>query len=91
LLYQNEVMNVPQNGTTTPGILYTQGNEINLNVGNFALESVRIFDLAGRLIHEQSLENVSEISMSLPVVAKQALLVQYQIKDLGTFTKKIIF
>jgi hypothetical protein len=91
LLYQNEVMNVPQNGTTTPGILYTQGNEINLHVGSFELEGVRIFDLAGRLIYEQLLQNVSEISMTLPGVAKQALLAQYQIKDLGTFTKKIIF
>jgi hypothetical protein len=91
LIYQNEVMSVPQNGTTTPGILYTQGNEINLHVGSFELEGVRIFDLAGRLIYEQSLQNVSEISMTLPGVAKQALLAQYQIKDLGTFTKKIIF
>jgi len=91
IVFQNEVLNIQQPIKNEIGVVYVQGNQIIVNVGNHELMNFKVYDLTGRVIFEQLLNNTSQSMITLFGVPKQVLLVQYEVKGFGIVTKKLIF
>ncbi len=91
IVFQNEVLNIQQPIKNEIGVVYVQGNQIIVNVGNHELMNFKVFDLTRRVIFEQHLNNISESMITLFGVPKQVLLVQYEVKGFGIVTKKLLF
>ncbi len=84
-------------GTTTPVlnenqvVIYkTPSNEISINTGNFVMDSVVIYDLAGRLLFEQKDINNSQALIKVGL-ATEVLLVKIKTQDGKSVTKKVLF
>ena len=70
-------------------IVYNQNNEVNINSGNVVMDSVKIFDIRGRLLVSKSNINASESSLKVGKT-NQVLIVQITSIDGVKITKKVI-
>jgi trimeric autotransporter adhesin len=70
-------------------IIYAQGNDFVVNSGNIIMESIKVFDIRGRLLQERKGINASQININ-GGIANEMLLVQITSEDGVTVTKKAI-
>lgn len=71
-------------------IYKTQSNEISINTGNFVMDNVMIYDLAGRLLFQQKDINDSQTVIKVGF-ATEVLLVKIKTQDGKSVTKKVLF
>ena len=70
-------------------IIYTQNNDFVVNTGTIVMDSIKVFDIQGRLLQEKKGINASQTSMGSGL-ANQVLLVQIISEDGVMVTKKVI-
>lgn len=68
----------------------TPSNEISINTGNFVMDHVMIYDLAGRLLFQQKDINNSQALIKVGF-ATEVLLVKIKTQDGKSVTKKVLF
>lgn len=71
-------------------IYKTPANEISINTGNFVMDNVMIYDLAGRLLFQQKDINNSQALIKVGF-ATEVLLVKIKTQDGKSVTKKVLF
>jgi len=71
-------------------IYKTPSNEISINTGNFVMDHVMIYDLAGRLLFQQKDINDSQTIIKVGF-ATEVLLVKIKTQDGKSVTKKVLF
>ena len=71
-------------------IYKTPSNEISINTGNFVMDDVMIYDLAGRLLFQQKDINDSQTLIKVGL-ATEVLLVKIKTQDGKMVTKKVLF
>jgi acetyltransferase-like isoleucine patch superfamily enzyme len=71
-------------------IYKTPANEISINTGNFVMDHVMIYDLAGRLLFQQKDINDSQTTIKVGL-ATEVLLVKIKTQDGKSVTKKVLF
>ncbi|GAA4037212.1 hypothetical protein GCM10022386_23750 [Flavobacterium cheonhonense] len=71
-------------------IYKTPSNEISINTGNFVMDHVMIYDLAGRLLFQQKDINNSQALIKVGF-ATEVLLVKIKTQDGKSVTKKVLF
>lgn len=71
-------------------IYKTPSNEISINTGNFVMDHVMIYDLAGRLLFQQKDINDSQTVIKVGF-ATEVLLVKIKTQDGKSVTKKVLF
>jgi|LakWasMe91_HOW11_FD_contig_91_16534_length_3922_multi_3_in_0_out_0_1 hypothetical protein len=71
-------------------IYKTPSNEISINTGNFVMDNVMIYDLAGRLLFQQKDINNSQALIKVGF-ATEVLLVKIKTQDGKSVTKKVLF
>lgn len=71
-------------------IYKTPSNEISINTGNFVMDNVMIYDLAGRLLFQQKDINASQTVIKVGL-ATEVLLVKIKTQDGKSVTKKVLF
>jgi hypothetical protein len=71
-------------------IYKTPSNEISINTGNFVMDNVMIYDLAGRLLFQQKDINDSQTVIKVGF-ATEVLLVKIKTQDGKSVTKKVLF
>lgn len=89
IVYQETLsVNLPvfENGV----LVYSKENTIHINSGIQNMETIRIFDIRGSLIAEQSNVNATSTSVSLAHIQNQVLIVQVIGENGQTATKKIV-
>lgn len=70
-------------------VVYKNNNTVIVNSGNVAMESVKVFDLTGRLLLDK--KNINNTTTALSVDAKnQVILVQVKDINGNTVSKKVI-
>jgi acetyltransferase-like isoleucine patch superfamily enzyme len=71
-------------------IYKTPTNEISINTGNFVMDNVMIYDLAGRLLFQQKDINDSQTVIKVGF-ATEVLLVKIKTQDGKSVSKKVLF
>lgn len=71
-------------------IYKTPSNEISINTGNFVMDNVMIYDLAGRLLFQQKDINDSQTVIKVGL-STEVLLVKIKTQDGKSVTKKVLF
>lgn len=71
-------------------IYKTPTNEISINTGNFVMDNVMIYDLAGRLLFQQKDINDSQTLIKVGF-ATEVLLVKIKTQDGKSVSKKVLF
>ncbi|WP_295336661.1 T9SS sorting signal type C domain-containing protein [Flavobacterium sp.] len=71
-------------------IYKTPSNQISINTGNFVMDHVMIYDLAGRLLFQQKDINNSQALIKVGF-ATEVLLVKIKTQDGKSVTKKVLF
>lgn len=71
-------------------IYKTPSNEISINTGNFVMDNVMIYDLAGRLLFQQKDINDSQTVIKVGF-ATEVLLVKIKTQDGKSVSKKVLF
>ncbi|WP_264557966.1 T9SS sorting signal type C domain-containing protein [Flavobacterium sp. N1718] len=91
------VFNTTTLGTDQPVLtdnavtVYKNGTSLEVNSGTVAMQSVKIFDIRGRLVASRESINATATSFANLSATQQVLLVQIVSKDGATVTKKVIF
>jgi hypothetical protein len=89
LVYQNALSVENPVFTSNDVVVYTANNELNINSGTVTMTSVKVFDVRGRLITEQSNVNASQTKLNVGTT-NQVLLVQIISNEGIKVTKKVI-
>ncbi len=98
-VYHNRFQVVYQNsplGTETPVldsnqlVLYKEQGIFKINSGTVTMDSVRVFDIRGRMIYEKQNINTSETALSGLSAAQEVLLVQITAADGRIVMKKAV-
>ncbi len=71
--------------------VYKNGTSLEINSGTVDMQSVKIFDIRGRLVASRESINATSTSFANLSATQQVLLVQIVSKDGVTVTKKVIF
>lgn len=71
-------------------VVYKNGTSLEVNAGAVKMQSVKIYDIRGRLVAERDAVNATTASFSM-TAAQQVLLVQVTSEDGKIVTKKVIF
>ncbi|MGK4567531.1 T9SS sorting signal type C domain-containing protein [Flavobacterium sp. 3HN19-14] len=71
-------------------VIYKQNNALNINAGATVMQSVKIFDISGRMIYNNNDVNSASTVVNLNV-AQQVLVVQITAADNKTVSKKVVF
>ncbi|HLN95541.1 MAG TPA: T9SS sorting signal type C domain-containing protein, partial [Flavobacterium sp.] len=91
------VFNTTTLGTDQPVLtdnavtVYKNGTSLEVNAGTVDMQSVKIFDIRGRLVASRESINATSTSFANLSATQQVLLVQIVSKDGTTVTKKVIF
>ncbi|MDI1255662.1 MAG: GEVED domain-containing protein [Flavobacterium sp.] len=72
-------------------IVFKTDNILNINSGNIMMSGVKVFDIRGRLIFEQTGINGNTAVLKNLMVGREVLLVQISSDDNRTVTKKVIY
>ncbi|MCR5863665.1 hypothetical protein LRS05_16900 [Flavobacterium sp. J372] len=71
-------------------IVFKDGNSLNIDTGNLAINDVKVYDLNGRLLLQSSNIGGSRTAIDGIIADRQVLLVQIGTVS-GTINKKIVF
>jgi hypothetical protein len=71
-------------------IVYKQGNAISINTGSAMMNSVKVFDVRGRLLYSQGGINATETVINNLHVQQEVLIVEIDTEK-GMVSKRIIF
>ena len=71
-------------------VVYNNESGININAGQTVIESVKVFDVRGRLLVSKSKVNASSIVIENVSNTKQVLIVQITSSDNVTVSKKVV-
>ena len=92
LRFTNEILSLNPNVNTKNSILcYANDSSIIIKSNDIQMQSILIFDSAGRLLFEKNKMNLSEIIISDVIKNNQLLLVQVKTENGIKSTQKIIF
>lgn len=73
-------------------IVYKNDDKVlNINAGNVIMQNVKIYDVRGRLIHEQSNINATATALHNLKAEQQVLLVKITSDDNKVVTKKVVY
>jgi hypothetical protein len=73
-------------------IIYKNDNKVlSINAGKVVMKSVKIYDVRGRLIYEQSNINTTDIALNNLKAEQEVLLIKITSDDNKTVTKKVVF
>jgi len=89
IIYQNSLEVNHSVFNSNQVIIYNQDNMTHINSGNIIMNSLKIFDVQGRLLYTKSGINDTKISLKLGF-ENQMLLFQITSKDGEIITKKVI-
>ncbi|MGK4567535.1 T9SS sorting signal type C domain-containing protein [Flavobacterium sp. 3HN19-14] len=91
VIYQNSTLGVDQPSLDASNIvIFKQNNALNINSGASVMQSVKVFDIRGRMVYENKIVNASTAVVNLNV-AQQVLVVQITSDDNKTVSKKFVF
>lgn len=71
-------------------VAYSKNKTIEINSGSVTMNSVKVFDMRGRLVAEQNDVMATTISIPLERVANQVLIVQLTTVDGQSISKKVV-
>ncbi|MFP9098865.1 T9SS sorting signal type C domain-containing protein [Flavobacterium sp. RHBU_24] len=71
-------------------VVYRQNNVISINSGNTLMNSVKVYDIRGRVLYSQDNINAAETSINNLSVQQQVIVVEVNTEK-GTVSKKVIF
>ena len=92
VVFQNSTL-----GTENPAfdanniVVFKSSNVLNINSGNTTMSGVKVFDIRGRLIFEQSAINANTAVLNNLSAEQQVLLVQITSDDNRVVTKKVVY
>jgi Zinc carboxypeptidase len=89
IVYQTALNNDVVDFTSNNVMLYNQNNVITINSGNNAMNSVKVFDIRGRLLVQKDKINATETQVNVPAT-NQVLIVQITSFDGIVVIKKVI-
>ena len=73
-------------------IVYKDDNKVlNINAGKVVMKNVKIYDVRGRLIYEQSNINTTTTALNDLKAEQEVLLVKITSDDNKVVTKKVVF
>ncbi|MGK4567498.1 GEVED domain-containing protein [Flavobacterium sp. 3HN19-14] len=72
-------------------VIYNNNNVLNINSGSMEMTDVKIFDIRGRLIFEQSGINANTAALDNLKAQQEMLLVQVTLTDGEVITKKAVY
>jgi hypothetical protein len=87
LIYQNQLSNSNPTQNSNQIILYNQDQTTFINSGEIIMDSVKVFDVRGRLLHQVKDIHDSKISIKLNV-ANEVILFQITTQNGELITKK---
>lgn len=92
IIYQNTTLGI-ENPSLNPDkfIVYKEGQALKINSGNTVMESYKIFDIRGRLLHQTNNVNSTTATINSLVAQQQVVLLQITSVDQQTVTKKIVY
>ena len=92
VVYQNAPLGI-ENPTLDSNsvIVFKQNGVLNINAGTTLMQSVKIFDIRGRLLFERNNVNATATNISNLNVANQVLVVQITSEDNKTVSKKVVY
>ena len=92
VVYQNAPLGI-ENPTLDSNsvIVFKQNGVLNINAGTTLMQSVKIFDIRGRLLFERNNVNATATNISNLNVANQVLVVQITSDDNKTVSKKVVY
>lgn len=92
LRYNNTLLNVNPNELNANNVVvFKQNEKIRIETTNIMMQSVKVFDIQGRLILAKDGINSQSATLQKVGLANQALMVQITSVEGVTITKKIIF
>ena len=89
LVYENVLATENPNFDNNSLIVFNQNGVVNLNSGGKTMQSVKIFDLRGRLLFENNKLQSSTFAISDLKIEHQLLVVQVSLADQTLISKKI--
>lgn len=90
IVYQNVTLGVENPVDTNSIVVFTKNNSININSGNITMETVKIFDIQGRMLFEQKDINAATTSITNLKATQQVLIVQVTANN-TTISKKVVY
>lgn len=91
IVYQNVTLGIENPEMPTNVVIYKKQNSVYINSGNTEIRSVKVFDIRGRLLFENSNFTSSSAVIDSLSLQNQVILVKVTTSDLKTVTRKIIF
>jgi hypothetical protein len=88
IVYQSSVLNV-KDFVLNDVVVYSNNLDIIVNVGQSIIDTIKVFDLRGRLLTEMNNVNASETSIKM-TSESQIVLVQVTAQNGAVVTKKLI-
>ena len=88
LIYQSALS--VENPTFSNVLITTKNKIIEINSGNELIQEVKVFDMRGRLIAQQSNVNASSTALTLAEVASQVLIVQITSDNGKVTSRKVV-
>ncbi|WP_396169621.1 hypothetical protein, partial [Flavobacterium sp.] len=89
IIYQNLLSNTNTSFDTNQILIYNKDQTTYINSGEITMDSIKIFDIQGRLLFQKSKINDTKISIKLDI-ANQVLLFQITTQNGEIITKKVI-
>lgn len=71
-------------------VVFSKDKNIQINTGSTTMSTVKVFDMRGRLVVQQSDVNASIVAIPLTQVENQVLIVQVSSADGQTVSKKVV-
>jgi len=87
IVYQTQLSNPSFTANTV--VIYSQNNEFVVNSGNIIMNSIKVFDVRGRLLQEKNNLNTTQTTIGSGL-ANQVLVVQITSEDGVVVTKKVV-
>jgi hypothetical protein len=89
IVYQSQLGIENPTFTADNVVIYSQGSDFVINSGNTVMDSIKVFDIRGRLLQERKVINASQATIN-GGAANGVLLVQITSEDGAVVTKKVI-
>ncbi len=89
IIYQNLLSNTNTSLNANQILIYNKDQTTYINSGEITMDSIKIFDIQGRLLFQKSKINDTKISIKLDI-ANQVLLFQITTQNGEIITKKVI-
>ena len=91
IVYDNLLATQTPKFDTNSVVIFKQNNVLNINAGKVTMKAVKVFDIRGRLVFEQSNINATTTSLTNLKAEQQVLLVQITADDNSVVTKKVVY